>query len=105
MQAELRVDMLPGPAIEAAAAFHGEWAGKALAMLSGKCAALAIVLPPAAGDHGDWRLAAARDLARRAAPCRVNLVAGDDAASIAAVLDYLACAPGVTGQYLRVAQT
>lgn len=63
-------------------------------------AALAIILPPAPGDHRDWRLALARDLAREAAPKRVNVVSGNPGEARAATLRFLADAPGVTGQYL-----
>ncbi len=54
-------------------------------------------MPAAPYDHADWRRAVARDLARAYAPKRVNVVGGND---LAATLDYLAGAPGVTGQYL-----
>ena len=40
-------------------------------------------------------------LARKHAPVRVNLVAGEGAA-LATSESYLATAPGVTGQYLEV---
>lgn len=62
--------------------------------------ALAIILPPAPHDHRDWRLALARDLAREAAPARVNVVAGPSGDALDAVLRFLSDAPGVTGQYL-----
>ena len=101
-QQTLRIATLPAGAIEAAAAFHRDWLAQAEALLSGECAALAIVVPAAPYDHADWRRAAARDLARAYTPKRINLVAGDDDAAIAATLDYLACAPGVTGQLLQV---
>ena len=41
-------------------------------------------------------------LARKHAPSRVNLVAGEGEA-LAAIETYLAAAPGVTGQYLEAA--
>ncbi len=43
-----------------------------------------------------------QDLAREAAPKRVNGIAGDDNEAIAAALAWLASAPGVTGQLLAV---
>jgi hypothetical protein len=64
------------------------------------CTALAIILPPAAHDHRDWRLALARDLAREAAPRRVNVVAGSPGEALEQTLRFLADAPGVTGQYM-----
>nr|WP_137676113.1 hypothetical protein [Parerythrobacter lutipelagi] len=95
----LRIERLPETALEAAEAFrehHLHSARKYLA--EGKD--LAIVVPPASFDHADWRRAMAHDLARAHAPARVNIVAGDDEASIAAALAFLEQAPGVTGQYL-----
>ena len=43
-----------------------------------------------------------QDLARAAAPARVNAIAGNDEAAIAEALAYLEGAPGVTGQLLAV---
>ena len=100
-QAVLRIDTLPTAALEAAAAFHARHVARATDAL-GEADALAIVLPPAPSNHDDWRRAAARDLARAHTPKRVNIVAGDDEAAIAATLDYLERAPGVTGHYLQV---
>ena len=45
------------------------------------------------------RLAVVQGLARDLAPCRVNAFATDNEAGIAAALDWLASADGVTGQY------
>ena len=50
--------------------------------------------------YRDWRLALARDLAREAAPKRVNVVAGPEGEARTATLRFLSDAPGVTGQYL-----
>jgi hypothetical protein len=47
-------------------------------------------------------LAAVQELAREAAPKRVNGIAGDDPRAIAETLVYLAAAPGITGQLLAV---
>lgn len=63
---------------------------------------LAIVFPSAPYDHRGWRLSAVQDLAREAAPGRVNGVVGDDRDAIAATVDWLASSPGVTGQLLAV---
>ncbi len=100
-QAVLRVEDLPQGALEAAANFHSEWLEQARSMLAHGGEALAIVLPPAPYDHADWRRAVARDMARAAAPQRVNVVAGDGEA-VEHALAFLAAAPGVTGQYLRL---
>ena len=103
-QAVLRIDWLPLGALDAASEFHESWLDEALEALTGEADALAFVLPPAPYDHAGWRRAAVRDLARAVAPKRVNMVAVDDEAAIAATLDYLAWAPGVTGQLLPVGE-
>ncbi|OBV11522.1 hypothetical protein I603_0965 [Erythrobacter dokdonensis DSW-74] len=98
---QIEVGKLPDGALDAAGtvmAFHLEAARAALA--DADCSALAIILPPANHDHREWRLALARDLAREAAPKRVNLVAGLPGDARAEVLRFLADAPGVTGHYL-----
>ena len=63
---------------------------------------LVIILRPAPYDHRAWRLAAIQDLARAAAPTRVNGVVGHDEGAIAETLVWLEAAPGVTGQLLAV---
>ena len=101
MQRQIEVAALPDGALDAAGtfmAFHLEAARAVLA--DPDCTALAIVLPPAGHDHRDWRLALARDLAREAAPRRVNLVAGPAGSGREELLRFLAQAPGVTGHYL-----
>lgn len=100
MQRELAAEHLPEGALDAAGAFmafHLE-AARALLSQSG-CTALAIILAPAPHDHADWRRAMARDLAREAAPKRVNIIAGTPGAARNDVLRFLADAPGVTGHY------
>jgi hypothetical protein len=99
-QAVLRIAALPAGALDAAAAFHGEWTTQARTMIESGHRSMVVILPPAPYDHSDWRRAAARDLARAAAPARVNIVAGDDESAIAATLAFLQDAAGVTGQYL-----
>jgi hypothetical protein len=127
----LRLDVtgLPDLPSAAAAVFHGEWLGKAQALLrplsfrggvgGGACpdgtaltdmphsnpspegeGLLVLVFPPADHTHSAWRLAAVESLAREQAPRRVNAVASADEAAIAAALAYLVKAEGVTGQYL-----
>ena len=98
---QLEVGRLPDAALDAAGALMAFHLPAARALLAEyDCTALAILLPPAPHDHRDWRLALARDLAREAAPKRVNLVAGHPGEARIAVLRFLADAPGVTGQYL-----
>lgn len=100
--AVLKVLDLPQCALDAAGAFHTHWLAEARATLASACDVLTIVVPPAPHDHTDWRRSIARDLAREAAPRRVNVIAGDDDTAIAAAISFLAAAPGVTGQYLPV---
>lgn len=98
---QLEVGSLPNAALDAAGAFMAFHLETARALLSeADCTALAIIMPPAPHDHTDWRRALARDLAREAAPKRVNVVAGIPGEARNGVLRFLANAPGVTGQYL-----
>lgn len=101
MQRQLAIDLLPEAALDAQTAFMALHLETARALLAEPdTTALAIVLPPAAHDHRDWRLALARDLAREAAPKRANIVSGHRGEALEATLRFLADAPGVTGQYL-----
>ena len=99
----LRIKELPDAALDAAAAFTREYLTSVRGTLAGG-ADLTIVLPQAPYDHRDWRRALARDLARAHAPARINVIAGSGDARISAAADYLANAPGVTGQYLELAR-
>ena len=99
--AVLRVSGLGGGALAAAAEFYA----RILPQLRGAAAGadhLTLVLPLADHTHRHWRAAALASLARDFAPVRVNAVAGEDEAGIAAALHWLAAAPGVTGQVLVV---
>ncbi|WP_086734435.1 Rossmann fold domain-containing protein [Erythrobacter colymbi] len=101
MQRQLEIGLLPDAALDAATAVMARHLEVARALLAEpETTALAIILPPAAHDHRDWRLALARDLAREGAPKRVNIVSGHPGERIASALRFLADAPGVTGQYL-----
>jgi hypothetical protein len=61
--------------------------------------ALLLIFAPADHAHQGWRVALVQALAREHAPLRVNAVASNDGAAIAAAEAYLGAAPGVTGQY------
>ncbi|MFN3864520.1 MAG: Rossmann fold domain-containing protein [Erythrobacter sp.] len=101
MMWQLEAAHLPDGPLDAAGAFMAFHLKAARAALADPATtALAIILPPAGHDHRDWRLALARDLAREAAPKRVNVLAGAPGEARAAALRFLADAPGVTGQYL-----
>ncbi len=101
MMRQMEVGLLPDAALDAMGAFMAFHLDAARALLAGPdCTSLAIILPPAPTDHRDWRRTLARDLAREAAPRRVNVVAGHPGDARVATLRFLADAPGVTGQYL-----
>jgi hypothetical protein len=95
----LRIDALAAEPLAAAAQFHAEVLPRIAAEIQGG-ANLALVFPPADYTHRAWRTAAVQALARQYAPLRVNALASDEEAAIAASLAYLARAEGVTGQYL-----
>ena len=61
---------------------------------------LSIVFEPAGHEHRAWRVAGVQELAREMAPRRINAIVGSDEEAIAEIADYLAAAPGVTGQLL-----
>jgi NAD(P)-dependent dehydrogenase (short-subunit alcohol dehydrogenase family) len=100
-QAVLEVAGLPDAPLDAAATFHAEYLPLARAALA-HAGALVLKFAPAGYEHRSWRLAAVQELAREAAPKRVNGMAGDNEADIAETLAYLAAAPGITGQLLTV---
>lgn len=108
--ASFRVASLPEGPLEAAAEFYARVLPEIRAELDlenpprpGKD--LVLIFPPAPYDHRGWRLAAVQDLAREAAPKRINAVVGDDEQAIAEALAWLEQAPGVTGQLLAVDPT
>jgi hypothetical protein len=98
--AVLRTGALPDHALDASREFHSTWLDQVRALIADGGEAVTIVMPLAPYDHADWRRAVARDLARAAAPVRVNVIASDEPAAIASALGFLESAPGVTGQYL-----
>ena len=96
------VGALPEPALAAAAAFHAQILPRVLAALDHDGGSLTLVFAPADHTHGAWRLAAIQGLAREHAPVRVNAVASEDGAAIAAACTWLESAAGVTGQLLSL---
>ena len=94
--AVLRVGALAEQPLAAAAQFHAEVLAQVARAPDGD---LVIVFDPADYRHTAWRRAAVQQLARDAAPRRVNALAADDEGAIAAALSYLDTAEGVTGQY------
>jgi len=97
----LYVGALPNEPLAAAAQFHADVLPRALDALR-QVGDLVLVFPPADHTHRDWRFGVVRGLARQFAPARVNALAGDHEAALAAGVTYLAHAPGVTGQLLPV---
>ena len=95
----LRVEGLPEAPLAAAALFHSRDLPHIADLAGGPDDAITLVLAPADHTHRGWRLAAVQSLARALAPRRVNALASDDAAAIAAALAWLEVSPGVTGQY------
>ncbi len=100
----IRVDTLPAAPLDAAAQFHAQWVPPIRKALSEE-AMVTIQFPPADYPHKSWRLAAIQELAREAAPVRVNGLEADDDAAVSAALDYLDNAPGITGQLLSLDPT
>jgi hypothetical protein len=99
----VRIAGLSGDPLAAAATFLGEWSAR-LAAAPGE-GDLLLIFPVADHAHHGWRLAAVQMLARRLAPRRINAVASDSEAAIAAAATYLANAPGLTGQVLGLDPT
>ncbi len=91
----VRIEGLPPAPLDAAAKFHA----RILPDLT-RGADLLLVFPSADHTHRLWRLAAVQELARAAAPHRVNAVAAASEAGIAAALNLIDSGQGITGQYL-----
>jgi hypothetical protein len=96
------VKALPEAALAASAQFHANHLPLIEIVLATIDEPLTIIFPPVDHTHHGWRLAALQELARQYAPLRINAVAGDDAAAIAASIRYLEAADGVTGQSLML---
>ena len=86
---------LPAAPLDAAQAFSQRHVGDARAAAPHDCV---VIFDAADHTHDGWRLAMVQELAREAVPGRVNAIVGNDKAAIAQVRDFLAGAPGVTGQ-------
>ena len=94
----VRIAGLPDDPLEAAAAFHSQHVAGMRAATSD----LLLVFPATDHTHRGWRLAAVQMLARAKAPLRVNAVVGGSAVSVVAAAEYLARAPGLTGQLISL---
>ena len=91
----VRVEGLPEAPLAAAAEFYAR-----IAPDLPQATDLLLVFPPADHTHRLWRLAAVQELARAAAPHRVNGVAAVSAAGLAAARVLIDSGQGFTGQYL-----
>lgn len=98
--ASFEVGPLPEAPLAAASRFYADVLPDARSVLAGRPDHLVLLFRPADHSHRSWRVAVIEELAREFAPVRVNAVAADDAAAISATVEYLARAPGLTGQYL-----
>jgi hypothetical protein len=98
----LRVGALPDDPLAASAAFYAAVLPKILAQLAGGSDSLTVIFAPASHAHKDWRAAAIATLAREKAPQRINAVASDDEAAIAAAAAYFVAAPAITGHYFAL---
>lgn len=101
----VRIGRLPGPALEAAAAFHTDHCENVRNAAASGNEYVVIVMEPAPFDHAGWRRAAARDLARAHPDHCINIVAGSDGGAVARMAEFLGRAPAITGQYLPLAET
>ena len=101
MMALVRIEAreLPVAPLDAAAAFHARILPEARRAAGND---LVLLFDPADHTHETWRRAAVEELAREAAPCRVNGAVGGSSTGVKAVCDYLHHAPGVTGQLFAV---
>ncbi|MCZ8325983.1 MAG: hypothetical protein O9283_12040 [Sphingomonadaceae bacterium] len=94
----VRITGLPDDPLDAAAAFHADWTSR----LRAAEADLLLAFPAADHTHRGWRLAALQMLARAIIPRRINAVSGGSDTAIGAAADYLARAPGLTGQLISL---
>jgi len=100
---DLTKDPWPSSALDAASMFHEQIMPELRQLLARKDGdSVVLLLPPADHTHQSWRLAVIQELAREAAPLRVNAIVGNESAAVDEAIAYLAKAPGVTGQILAV---
>ena len=101
--ATVRVTGLGEVPLDAAASFHAEWLPRIRAeMARSGDESTVLIFPRAEHSHRAWRLAAVQELARAAAPRRVNALecAGED--GLAPALALLDQCQGITGQLLAL---
>lgn len=91
---------LPEAPLDAAAQFSNKVVPIVRAGIKGGCI---VLFDPADHTHDAWRYAAIAELAREAAPGRVNAIVGSSVDTIRETLSFLESAPGVTGQVFKLA--
>ncbi|KLI64033.1 hypothetical protein AAV99_06660 [Aurantiacibacter marinus] len=98
----VRAADLPGSPLDAAAQFHKELLPLIRSAIAETGDAI-IAFDHAGHSHDSWRLAVTQELAREAAPVRVNAVIGDLGEAMDSTIAFIASAPGVTGQVFTLA--
>lgn len=102
----IAIDDLPDSPLEAANRFYAAYAASIRDDLRAQSGLNVVILFEKAGkQHRGWQLAAVQDLAREAAPGRVNAVVGGDEQAAEQALAWLEKAPGITGQLLPLDPT
>ena len=101
---EMWVPGLPDAPLDAACSFleHSVPTIRQMLEAHAELASIEIVLSHADHAHRAWRLAVVQELAREAAPVRVNAIVGEHESFIKETQAYLREAPGVTGQLFEV---
>lgn len=98
----MRVENLAPAPLDAAAQFHADYLPQ-IRKLAAEGAGLTVLFPQSADHtHRSWRLAAVQELAREAAPARVNGVEGGSQSAIDEAAEYLANAHAITGQLMAL---
>jgi len=89
--------------LDAAARFHAHIVPSIRAMMANG-SELVVMFDPADHSHTSWRKAAIEELAREAAPCRINgvIARAQDKQDTAQTIQFLHKSPGITGQILQV---
>ena len=92
---------LPDSPLDAAAAFSVRIVPAVRQAAGSHCV---VLFDHADHTHRAWRRSMVEELAREAAPARVNGIVGPDGSAVEDVVAYLEGAPGITGQVLEVAR-
>lgn len=88
---------LPENPLDAAALFHIKLLPSIRAAIA-EAGDIVIAFDPAGHEHDSWRTTITQELAREAAPARVNGVVGVMGEAMDGTTAFIASAPGITGQ-------